>query len=543
MSINIEKCLEYYLQRHFVPARRLRTAAFGECPYADLLRRGSEFDADPSEKDSDSKGLLDLVYLGGGHDFLELTAAVKSAQTLLVPGGILVLPHLDVPTTHFVYRYLKAEDSFSVHFTMENTAFMAYAPRSAAPDLEWTAAHLNRQQFPAFDYLEFAVLPTAPVLWSYQGHAAACGGELERGFLARSGRILSEGHWSRIVFKLAQPPATPVEVAVEVRGCARCLPRQLTVSLALAGAPADVQVLTGDNVVTLRATGALAAEGVVSLDLTFSDVFLASDVAEAGFDLPPFGRLAVELLSVSVTVATDSAPPGRTIRHHDGRVASVFHDGQEFRFFVDNPHDSIQAHHFVGEFYEMDELRLLSRHVGPGARILDVGANIGNHAVYFERVMRASRVVVIELQDRVIALLRLNALLNGLVRTDLSRLGIGFGASDHGAGIVIPQAFNLAGAQFHAEETGAYVIRRGDDVLDGEDFDLIKIDVEGMECDVIEGLEATIRRSQPKLFVEVWQDNLPRFYDQMARLGYRKVDEWRRYDFAVNLLMEANHAG
>ena len=86
---------------------------------------------------------------------------------------------------------------------------------------------------------------------------------------------------------MAQPPATPVEVAVEVRGCARRLPRPLTVSLALAGAPADAQVLTGDNVVTLRATGALAADGVVALDLTFSDVFLAADVAEAGNGLPP----------------------------------------------------------------------------------------------------------------------------------------------------------------------------------------------------------------------------------------------------------------
>ena len=426
---------------------------------------------------------------------------------------------------------------------MENTAFLAHAPRPAAPDLDWTAEHLNRQQFPAFEYLGYAVLPTVPVLWSYQGHAASCGDELDRGFMARSGRVLSEGHWSRIVFKVAQPPATPVEVAVEVRGCAPRLPRPLTVSLALAGTPADAQVLTGDEAVTLRATGALAADGVLALDLTFSDVFFAAEVAETGFDLPPFGWLAVELLSVSVTGAADSSPPERTNRHHDGRGASVFHDGQDFLFFVDNPHDSIQAHHFVGEFYEMDELRLLSRHVGPGARILDVGANIGNHAVYFERVMRASRVVVIELQDRVIALLRLNAALNGLARTDLSRLGIGFGAFDHGAAMVIPLAFNLAGAQFHAEETGTYVIRRGDEVLDGEDFDLIKIDVEGMECDVIDGLEATIRRSRPKLFVEVWQENLPRFHDQMARLGYRKAGEWRRYDVAVNLLMEPNHAG
>jgi hypothetical protein len=96
----------------------------------------------------------------------------------------------------------------------------------------------------------------------------------------------------------------------------------------------------------------------------------------------------------------------------------------------------------------------------------------------------------------------------------------------------------VAGAQFQADTTGSYAIRRGDDVLAGEDFDLIKIDVEGMECDVIDGLDATIRRSRPKMFVEVWQKNLPRFEEQMARLSYRRLDEWRRYDVAINLLME-----
>jgi hypothetical protein len=40
------------------------------------------------------------------------------------------------------------------------------------------------------------------------------------------------------------------------------------------------------------------------------------------------------------------------------------------------------------------------------------------------------------------------------------------------------------------------------------------------------------------MFVEVWQKNLPRFEEQMARLSYRRLDEWRRYDVAINLLME-----
>jgi len=245
----------------------------------------------------------------------------------------------------------------------------------------------------------------------------------------------------------------------------------------------------------------------------------------------------IELLSVSLIEPGTSASLN-LITRTSGTVVSFDYANQKFRFSVRNPNDSIQAHHFAGEFYEIEELELIADHVTDGMRFLDVGANIGNHAVYFEKVLKASRVVVIELQPQVISLLRLNAVLNGLVATDLSKLGIGFGAGNHFAQIHVPQAFNVAGAQFQADTGGSFMIRTGDSVLPEDDFDFIKVDVEGMECDVIEGLSNLIKRCRPLLFVEVWNENRQKFDELMSSLGYRIKAEYRRYDVATNLLME-----
>ena len=228
------------------------------------------------------------------------------------------------------------------------------------------------------------------------------------------------------------------------------------------------------------------------------------------------------------------------MQRHQGSVASFAHRGVDYRFFVDDPHDSIQAHHHVGSLYEVEELALLARHVPQGARILDVGANIGNHAAFFEKALRAKRIVVIELQERVIEVLKLNVALNSLRAVDLSFLGVGLGAGHAHVRMEIPQAFNVAGAQFTPDAGGRYTVVKGDDLLRGEEFDFVKIDVEGMECEVIAGLSALLTRCRPILFVEVWNENRARFNELTVGLGYEVVDEYRRYDVATNLLLTPN---
>ena len=56
---------------------------------------------------------------------------------------------------------------------------------------------------------------------------------------------------------------------------------------------------------------------------------------------------------------------------------------------------------------------------------------------------------------------------------------------------------------------------------DGIDVNFIKIDVEGFEMQVLSGLEQTIRRCRPALFVEVQNTNMVEFNKYLASVGYR----------------------
>lgn len=547
-SIHIEKCLDYYLTRHFEAGRTVRAAALGDCPYDALLARHGRLARLPSGEGradlSAPRGLFEIVYLGGGHAFLDLAVAIRRAIAVLAPDGILVLPNLDAATTRFCFDLLDSSDDFFLHFTMERTAFFGRQPTPRPVPADWTEENLNRQRYPAFDPEAYVIPLNLPVRLVYDGVSARCPGELEHGFIARAGRIFSEGHDSRIRLRVkpgrgsggeAGAGAGEVEVGLTLRPVAPVgvQPPEVTVQVG-GGAPAR-HLLAGAGAATVTLTARPSDDGVVEIVLRYAHLHPASACPQPGVTFPPHARLAVELVSVSLhEPGNQETAPG--LGRYAGEICTFHHRGQPFRFFVDDPHDSIQAHHCAGEFYETEELELIGRHLPPGSRILDVGANIGNHAVYFEKVLGAARIVAIELQPRVIAVLRMNVLLNGLTRTDLSRLGTGFGAAAHRATMAVPQAFNVAGAQFSADAGGDFEIRPGDAIVSDEAFDFIKIDVEGMECDVIDGLATTIARCQPLLFVEVWNGNLPRFNAQLQAMGYAVREEWRRYDVAVNLL-------
>jgi FkbM family methyltransferase len=242
-------------------------------------------------------------------------------------------------------------------------------------------------------------------------------------------------------------------------------------------------------------------------------------------------------MGISPVSAIAAHPQGVDVERMDGTLVSFTFRGIPLRFFVHDQHDSIQAHHNVGQLYEIEELDLLLSHFEPGMRVLDVGANIGNHTVWFEKIARASRIVVIEPQPRIAKLLRLNCVLNQLSCVDFSKVGFALGNAPTRGSVRIPQAFNPAGAVIEKDPAGQVTIVRGDELVDGEVFDFVKIDVEGSELEVIEGLQGLIRNSKPIMFVEVWEANRHGFDALMHALDYEVVTEYRRYDVANNLLV------
>jgi FkbM family methyltransferase len=134
---------------------------------------------------------------------------------------------------------------------------------------------------------------------------------------------------------------------------------------------------------------------------------------------------------------------------------------------------------------------------------LDVGANVGNHSVFFSRYYEA--VESFEPHPVTFQLLSLNARLASGIHPH------NFGASDTDEVLEIyNEAQSLGGASFHphhndtALERYSVVVRPLDSVphLAGSKIGLLKVDVEGHELKVLKGATGIIRREKPVILFE-----------------------------------------
>lgn len=160
--------------------------------------------------------------------------------------------------------------------------------------------------------------------------------------------------------------------------------------------------------------------------------------------------------------------------------------------------------------YEQSVLRflvpLLERMKGPV--VLDIGANIGNHTLALST--SSSAIYAFEPTPEIFRLLSENIAQNNLAGVR----AINKGLSDHNgqASIHIHRSGNLGATSLYQRAEGTEEMTvdlvRGDDIvaeLGIEQVDFIKLDVEGHEPNVLNGLAGTLARCRPLIMME-WND-------------------------------------
>lgn len=174
--------------------------------------------------------------------------------------------------------------------------------------------------------------------------------------------------------------------------------------------------------------------------------------------------------------------------------------------------------------YEKECMDLLARWATAHApvKFIDIGANIGSYTTFFARHPAVEQVYAFEPDPKNFAHLLANLLLNdllGRVETHslalsnqngetkfyLSRLDV-----KEKTGKLNTSTSSLNFLPGHHQESCAVdvSVRRADEVLPIENEKLlIKIDVEGHEVGVLEGMEQLLRSNTCLLFVEVWRHN------------------------------------
>lgn len=213
--------------------------------------------------------------------------------------------------------------------------------------------------------------------------------------------------------------------------------------------------------------------------------------------------------------------------------------GQSVVFSCNFIRDPIQKQHRNGLFYEANDLACTLEYLPKGAKILDVGANVGNHALFFA-LNGADQVIVVEPNPLAMAPLVSNVLLNGLTDViSLESLGVGLAAVSETGLYMKPHDRNLGATKMKRGMGGHLDVHAGDDLFPHIDFDLIKIDVEGMEMEVLAGLENTVSRSRPLLFVEVDDAHVTAFNDWCAAHDYACLKTFKHGAGNANFLMKS----
>jgi FkbM family methyltransferase len=171
-----------------------------------------------------------------------------------------------------------------------------------------------------------------------------------------------------------------------------------------------------------------------------------------------------------------------------------------------------------GEWAE-HELSCLRPYIRSGSTVVDVGSNVGSHSLAFARFVQGGKVVAIEAQPSVSAIMEVNRILNGCANVSTVQA---LCAARSGWTRIRPNysaASNIGGFSFLPElrrgrmwpfsswlppRGGSVVqIRRLDDIVCGSaDVSLVKIDVEGMEADVLAGATRILRHCQPVFYME-----------------------------------------
>ena len=201
--------------------------------------------------------------------------------------------------------------------------------------------------------------------------------------------------------------------------------------------------------------------------------------------------------------------------------ALAMQGGRAFRIRHSNPEDHIfRIIKNTGKFYETELLNALERLIKPGDLVFDVGANIGNHAIFFAGVCGA-RVVAFEPNPETVALLVTNAGVNDLSESILVQQ-VALGAeSSQGAIDGSTVQHNLGAARVVGDPSGSIIIRKLDDVAPPERPVLIKIDVEGMDFEVLRGAERILREYTPYVSIEAAnRDAFNAISDFLEPLGY-----------------------
>lgn len=191
-------------------------------------------------------------------------------------------------------------------------------------------------------------------------------------------------------------------------------------------------------------------------------------------------------------------------------IVTITENGISYQILCNNSMEHKRANTLIGE---RQVLRFLKNEIGLKDVFYDIGANIGTHSIFVAKCSDNIKVHSFEPENKNCTALLENIKYNKLTNITTHRIALGEERkkgslflyneiSGEGRNSIIP---------IEGKNTQSIDVWDLDSYIQYKKLQLpnfIKIDVEGYELQVLNGMTATLQNAKPKLFIEIHADKL-----------------------------------
>ena len=214
----------------------------------------------------------------------------------------------------------------------------------------------------------------------------------------------------------------------------------------------------------------------------------------------------------------------KEITHLNKKISINLHENEIVSSVINNSNN----------FFEVKFLDFVRNNFQKQKTIIDIGANIGNHSLYFSEFLDYDEIVCFEPFEKNVELLKLN-----LIGKNCRIMDYALSDSESEKILYNSQSNNFGGFSLHSYdgskgENKSFIVKdkvvtKTLDSLNLSNVTMIKIDVEGHENSVLNGGIETIKKNNPIIFIENLSSGYPhlfkdsQFDEFFEKLNYSRI--------------------